>query len=255
MTLNKKGDGIRFRYHAPVPNFYKIKNPENPLKTISNDLLNEFEEEVLKKGFRRLCYSTLDEEDYSKFQNDCKNVIILKFPITPSILEMEPSREKYKCMDDEFQDVAKSLFDLCDYLRNHGFSCELVNPLADDMSLRALAIKSNEAVITRSNMCLFDDGLTMCIFAIACSIENLPFKKSNELLWVRDYCSMCGKCIEVCPYGAYDENEQLIPRKCRAHNDGCSECMTICPFFKKDINTVKLKYKLKINKLAERGLL
>lgn len=90
---------------------------------------------------------------------------------------MDPSPKKCKDMDDEFQGVAPSLFKLNDFLIAQGFACELINPVDDDLSLRNLAIKSNETVITRSNMCLFEDSLTMSIFALACSIENLPLKK------------------------------------------------------------------------------
>ena len=256
MLKNDRGeDTLRFRYHHPVPNFYKVENPKNPLKTISDKALKEFEDLIIKEGFSGFCYSYLDEKDYSKFQKDSKYVILLKFPISPTILEMDPSPKKCKDMDDEFQWVAPSLFKLNDFLRAQGFACELINPVDDDLSLRNLAIKSNEAVITRSNMCLFEDGLTMSIFALACSIENLPLKKDNELLWVREYCSTCGKCIDSCSHNAFDENEKIIPRNCPAHRDGCSDCILICPLFKKDINEFKNKYELKMKKLAERGLL
>ena len=38
----------RFRYHKPLPNFYRIENPENPKKEISEDLLNELAALALK---------------------------------------------------------------------------------------------------------------------------------------------------------------------------------------------------------------
>lgn len=252
MILNNKGDDIfRFKYHGPVPNFYKEENPQKPLKIISKELLVEFEKLAIQKGFSGIFYSYLDEKDLDKFQKDSKYVIILKFPITDDILEMEPSKQKCKDMDDEFQLIAHKLYELSDFLRKNGFASELINPVADDLSIKALAIKSNEAILTRSNMCLFEDGLTMSLFPLVCSIKNLPIKTENNLKWVKDYCSTCGLCIENCPHQAFDENELIIAKKCPAHKEGCSDCILICPFFKSDFD----KLKLKVIKLKDKGLL
>ena len=47
-------------------------------------------------------------------------------------------------------------------------------------------MQSNEAIITRSNMCMFKEGLNLGFFMIKTSIENLPFKTVNELEWGED---------------------------------------------------------------------
>ena len=35
-----------FRYHKPLPNFYKINNPENPKREISDELLDELNQDA-----------------------------------------------------------------------------------------------------------------------------------------------------------------------------------------------------------------
>lgn len=40
------------------------------------------------------------------------------------------------------------------FLRENGFQADLIHPLHDNLSLRAIALQSNECVITGSNMCL-----------------------------------------------------------------------------------------------------
>ena len=51
----------RFRYHKPLPNFYKIENPQNPKREISDDLLNELDGFAKKDGFRGTIINAIDE--------------------------------------------------------------------------------------------------------------------------------------------------------------------------------------------------
>ena len=79
-------------------------------------------------------------------------------------------------------------------------------------------------------------------FMIHTSIENLPIKKENDMLWVRDFCSTCGVCIERCPKEAFDEDEKLLRKVCTAHREGCNECILKCPFYKRGYDKVKKRY-------------
>ena len=53
---------MRFRYHQPIPNFYKTENPHHPKTTISADFLNEFNELAIEYQFEGLSYSKLTDE-------------------------------------------------------------------------------------------------------------------------------------------------------------------------------------------------
>ena len=55
-----------FRYHKPIPNFYKIDNPINPKTEISDDLLIELDELAKKYNFTGISYSKLSEEFKNK---------------------------------------------------------------------------------------------------------------------------------------------------------------------------------------------
>ena len=145
-------------------------------------------------------------------------------------------------MDLEFQEFGQKTFALADILRSEGFKADLINPLDDRVSLRAIALQSNDAVITRSNMCMFKEGLNLGFFMIQTSIENLPFKEENELKWVEDYCSTCGVCIDRCPENAFDENGKFLRKLCTAHREGCSVCINFCPFYKRGYEKVKKRY-------------
>lgn len=239
---------MRFRYHQPVPNFYNIENPNHPNNIISDDFLNEFRDIAVASNFAGLSYSKLSDEFKDEWDIDWDNIIILKYFMSDEILKMEPSKEKCKLMDKEFQEFGAKTFVLADILREKGFKADLLNPLDDRVSLRAIALQSNEAVITRSNMCMFKEGLNLGFFMIQTSIENLPFKHENELFWVKDYCSTCGVCIDRCPEKAFDENGKFLRKLCTAHREGCSRCIELCPFYKRGYDKVKKRYERMVRK-------
>ena len=233
---------MRFRYHQPIPNFYEIENPHHPKTTIDDDFLQEFADIAIASRFVGLSFSKLSEDFKKEWDIDWDNIIILKYLMSEDILKMEPSDEKCKLMDEEFQEFGAKTFALADILRENGFKADLINPLDDRVSLRAIAMQSNDAVITRSNMCMFKEGLNLGFFMIQTSIENLPFKTENELKWVEDYCSTCGVCIDRCPEKAFDENGKFLRKLCTAHREGCSRCINFCPFYKRGYEKVKKRY-------------
>ena len=233
---------MRLRYHQPIPNFYNQENPHHPNNLISNDFLQEFADIAIASRFVGLSFSKLSEDFKKEWDIDWDNIIILKYLMSEDILKMEPSDEKCKLMDEEFQEFGAKTFALADILRENGFKADLINPLDDRVSLRAIAMQSNDAVITRSNMCMFKEGLNLGFFMIQTSIDNLPFKTENELKWVEDYCSTCGVCIDRCPEKAFDENGKFLRKLCTAHREGCSRCINFCPFYKRGYEKVKKRY-------------
>ena len=241
-------DFERFRYHKPLPNFYKIENPQSPKREISDDLLFELNDLAFKYDFTGVSYSKLSDEIKNDLNVDFDNVIIFKFLMGDDLLKMEPSKAKGRLMDDEFQDYGVHVYEFADFLRVNGFQADLIHPLDDSLSLRAIALQSNDCVITRSNMCLFKDGLQVGFFMIHTSIGNLPFRSENDMLWVRDFCSTCGVCIERCPKDAFDENEKLKRKVCTAHREGCNECILKCPFYKRGYSKVKKRYERMVKK-------
>lgn len=233
---------MRLRYHQPIPNFYNQENPHHPNNLISDDFLQEFADIAIASRFVGLSFSKLNDDFKSEWDIDWDNIIILKYRMADDILRMEPSAEKCILMDEEFQEFGAKTFALADILRENGFKADLINPLDDRVSLRAIAMQSNDAVITRSNMCMFREGLNLGFFMIQTSIENLPFKTENELKWVEDYCSTCGVCIDRCPEKAFDEDGNFLRKLCTAHREGCSRCINFCPFYKRGYEKVKKRY-------------
>ena len=141
---------MRLRYHQPIPNFYNQENPHHPNNLISDDFLQEFADIAIASRFVGLSFSKLSEDFKKEWDIDWDNIIILKYLMSEDILMMEPSDEKCKLMDEEFQEFGAKTFALADILRENGFKADLINPLDDRVSLRAISMQSNDAVITRS---------------------------------------------------------------------------------------------------------
>ncbi|WP_407378892.1 DUF362 domain-containing protein [Methanobrevibacter sp.] len=233
---------MRIRYHHPIPNFYEFENPVSPINSISENILNELNEIVLEKGFIGVSYSALSDDFKNEWNIDWDNILILKYKMSDDILTMDPSKEKTVLEDKEFQEFGRRTFEVADFLRKNNFKADLIHPLDDSVSLRAIAMQSRDCIITRSNMCMFREALNVGFFMIKTSIENLPFKDENDMLWVEDFCSTCGICIDRCPEDAFDENGKFIRKLCTAHKKGCSKCVLICPFYKQGYEKVKKRY-------------
>ena len=237
-----------FRYRKPLPNFYEFENPKNPKREISEDLLADFNNLILKYNFSGLSYCKLSDEFRQEFGIDFDNVVVIKFLRGDDLIKMEKSKEKCRLMDEEFQEYGVHVYEFADFLRKNGFQADLIHPLADDLSMRAIAMQSNDCVITRSNMCLFKEGISVGFFMIHTSIENLPFNAENDMLWVEDFCSTCRVCIDRCPEGAFDENEKFQRKICTAHREGCNDCLLRCPFYRRGYDKVKKRYDMMVKK-------
>ena len=240
---------MRIRYHQPIPNFYDVENPVNPSNSISDELLDDLKDFILANDFVGMSFSKLSDDFKAKWKIDWDNIIILKYMMSQEILKMPLSKEKTILEDKEFQEFGVKTFKIADFLRKNNFEADLIHPLDDTVSLRAIAMQSNDCVITRNNMCMFKEASNLGLFMIKTSIENLPFKKENDMLWVNEFCATCGVCIDRCPENAFDDDEMVKRKACTAHREGCSKCMTICPFYKQGYEKVKRRFDKKQKRL------
>ena len=112
----------RFRYHKPLPNFYKIENPQIPKREISDNLLFELNELAEKYNFTGISYSKLSDDFKKDFNIDIDNVLIFKFLMGDNLIKMEPCPEKGKLMDDEFQEYGVHVYEFADFFKEKWLS-------------------------------------------------------------------------------------------------------------------------------------
>jgi len=65
----------------------------------------------------------------------------------------------------------------------------------------------------------------------ACSILSKPFVEAEGIVaWVdEDLCHSCGTCVEICPYGAIELDDERIARVNEVLCKGCGTCSATCP--------------------------
>ena len=95
----------RFRYHKPLPNFYKIENPQDYKSEISDELLAELNELAKKYDFTGISYSKLSDDFKKEFTIDFDNVLIFKFLMGDVLIEMDRSFEKCKMKTMSFRNM------------------------------------------------------------------------------------------------------------------------------------------------------
>ena len=87
---------MRIRYHHPIPDFYEVDNPIDPLDSVSDDFLNNLEQFILDKSFVGVSYSKLSLEFRKRWGIDWDNILILKYLMSEEILKMKPPNWKMR---------------------------------------------------------------------------------------------------------------------------------------------------------------
>ena len=146
------------------------------------------------------------------------------------------------------------------FLHKHGFAAYPGTALGGVTDYPHLAELAGIGVIGYHGLLISpSNGARLRINVIYTNITNLPTLESqgkeNEHLWVRDFCSMCKKCVRKCPVSAiYDQPQprgdggmQTIDHAtCRNYftaNYGCGVCLIVCPFSQVGYDKVKAKFK------------
>jgi ferredoxin len=162
-----------------------------------------------------------------------------------------------------FREVAKGYKNLAvignkltKYMRKNGFAAYPGTALGGIKDYVYLGELAGLGAIGYHGMLIAPEGGTrLRINTIYSNITNLPIKTVNEHLWVRDFCSMCKKCVRECPVQAIFD--QPVPRgdggmqcinhtTCRDYfnqNFGCAKCLAECPFSVAGYEKIKSRFK------------
>ena len=125
MSFDIVDDDFRFKYHHPLPNFYRFSNPINPKHTIKKDILDDLTSLAIENDCVGTSHSKLSDDFKKEWNIDFNNVIIFKYEISSEILEMEPSKLKCKLTDDEFQKIGRRVYSFADFLLKNDYKKEI----------------------------------------------------------------------------------------------------------------------------------
>lgn len=87
-------------------------------------------------------------------------------------------------------------------------------------------------VFNIQKFCLHDgDGIRTCVFLKGCPLRCIwchnpeSFDKAHAVSFSKQKCSLCGRCLELCPSRSIENGVMLLDReKCT----GCGKCAEIC---------------------------
>lgn len=167
-----------------------------------------------------------------------------------------PSFEAFKEVATGYKNLAVIGNKIAKLMRKNGFAAYPGTALGGLTDYTHLAEVAGLGAIGYHGLLITpNEGARLRINTIYTNITNLPLETENEHLWVRDFCSMCRKCIRGCPVNAIfdqpkprgDGGMQAIDHDaCRdyfSQNFGCAICLAICPFSEKSYYQVKAHFK------------
>lgn len=230
-------------------------NPIHYKKRASQEFLNSMEKWVKSLGADQIGYTKISEDLIFKGKGILfENAIVLtrsmdkdKFADAPNYAAFKNVMNTYIALGDIVNSIAKDL-------RKEGYGVMAAPAFGGVVDYNRLGEAAGLGVVGYNGLLITSLGPLVRIAAIYTSIENLPFAKTNEHTWIKDFCSKCGKCFRCCPVQAiYREpmlnskgQETYIDAKiCRpqyVQNFGCGICMKECVFNKRGYDKVKTRF-------------
>lgn len=221
--------------------------------------LEELESIAYKAGVRDIAY--VEVPRYAIFEGKgipAKYAIVYTVEMDKEPIDTSPSFESQYEVIRGYKNMAVIGNKLAKFMQGAGFEAypgTALGGLTDYVHLAEIA--GLGAIGYHGLLISPTEGARLRINTIYTNIENLPLStvEDNEHLWVRDFCSMCKKCVRKCPVDAiYDQPEprgdggmQVIDHAtCRDYftkNFGCAICLAICPFSQVGYERVKERFR------------
>ncbi|MGB9936643.1 MAG: 4Fe-4S binding protein [Methanobacterium sp.] len=206
-------------------------NPENPKIEAENDFIIKFENYAESIGIDNIGYVKVPSDMIFKDKAILyENAIVLIMEMDKEAIDAVPSETTQEMGIITYDELGKKTNSLAEFLRENGFGAHASHPAGGIVMYPHLAQMASLGHRGRHGMLLTPEfGPRQRISVIFTSIQNFPVKKSNEHLWIPDFCAKCGKCIRTCPGNAIIEKNgktKIIKDSCH----GCTICMRDCNF-------------------------
>ncbi len=239
-----------------------VDNPKNPKTAAYNGFFDEFEQFAHSMGIVSIGYVHTDS-DWANTEEPLSylNAIVLTLEMGKDIIVAPPGPKAQELNDATYAKFGQITYALSDFIRAKGFATQVAHPYGDLVSFSPLGQEAGMGWVGQSGLLITPElGPRQKISAIFTSIENLPFKTTEDYSWIIDYCEKCGKCIKACPEKALIETEsccggketQFIQNRCIGCSQGCTSCIEACPFDQKGYEHVKTRFDKMNAKLKEK---
>jgi ferredoxin len=185
-----------------------------------------------------------------------ENAVVITVEMDKSNISKAPSFETMREVAKGYGSLARIGNKLARFMRSSGFAAYPGTALGGLTDYTVLAELAGLGAIGYHGLLITpNEGARLRINTIYTNVTNMPVEANNEYLWVRDFCSMCQKCIRSCPVDAIFNHPR--PRRgggmqciehdtCRDYfhtNFGCAICVAECPFSQVGYEAIKTRYK------------
>ncbi len=228
---------------------YKEVNdqPESFRTSIDEEGLCELKEFIFSLGIDEIGWAKTARSDiFSNQKIVYPNAIVLLMHMDQTIMESAPSKKSQKEIFRTYYALNRAVNSIKRYLNENNFHGEAGPALGGEVKYPHLAQKANLGAVGKSGLLITPTfGPCIRIAAVFTDIENLPFSKKNEYMWIRDFCKSCNRCVTACPSHAIEDtsdNHHLDYTRCAvpfSTRYGCSICINSCTFFKSPFSKIR----------------
>jgi epoxyqueuosine reductase len=224
---------------------------------ISPEVLGELERLARKLGAKDIAYVQVPGDAIFLDKGiPHRYAIVFTVEMDREKISTAPSLECQLEVMDGYLDLAVISRHLSAFLHRRGFAAYPGTALGGITDYPLLAELAGLGTIGYHGLLITPgEGARLRINTIYTNITNLPRAESNDHLWVRDFCSLCRKCVRSCPPSAIFQEPQprgnsgmqcIDHTACRDYftsNFGCAVCIKVCPFSQAGYDKVKANFK------------
>lgn len=254
------GHSLRSCIHQGIKAIRAISQNPKQIKTIiSNCELLDFEAFAKASGIGAIGYAKLPAHLIFKDRAVLyDSAIVLLMEMDEQAISKAPSVDTFKMVMSTYDTLGILTNQLTEKLRAMGFQAQASHPLGGLVLYPPLAVEAGLGWFGRHGLLITPQfGPRQRIAAIFANIDNLPFSKENEHVWIEWFCQSCGKCIRACPSQAILEHPiehrsgrktQILREKCLpifVKQEGCTVCVKECTFTKLNYKDLREKFELK----------
>lgn len=229
-------------------------NPNTGKNTMNKETLEELETFCYDLGVTSIGYTKVNPNYiFHKFEILTENAIVISMKMDRNLLAKTGHIDMSKEVFRTYYELGEAVNRLADWLRERGYDCHASPALGGDINTVPTAVDAGMGCIGKHGLVITpEEGPCVRLAAVFVNIENLPFSKKNNHLWIKDYCDTCNRCVKACPGNAiYENTPEFQPgepyyidrEKCAVpFSAGCSMCIVSCPFTSGHYDKIKEAY-------------
>lgn len=233
-------------YNQPIKASTMIKEQDlSDLKSFCKEL------DILDIGFTTVNPSYI----FSNKKILYDKAIVVSYKMNYSIISTAPSKPVEREIFRTYYKLNYAVNKIKEFLNSKGYNAQAGPALGGEVSYPLLAQDASIGEIGKHGLLISPQGgPSIRLAAVYTDIENLPIKKENGHLWVKDFCDKCNRCVTKCPGDAIFKKTKILDdgtkkhidyKKCAipfSRNYGCTVCVKECVFFINSYEKVKSSF-------------